>query len=172
MRKAFIFALPLGLLVAACGPTSSAPESATTDGTTATKATTTPSISAKLDSIDQANEASVLASGDNITKAYVFLESGDSTLHLTANMRQDHRIWGYEKPDTRSARLLLLSIFTNDVENNPFACKLGAYYDTSGMGALSLKYLATSGNFVKAVATDPANQSTILYFEKKWIDIQ
>jgi hypothetical protein len=126
----------------------------------------------RTDSIDKANNESVIASGDNITKAFVFLKGGDSTINLTANIRQDHRIFGYAKPDINSERLLLLSLFANDVQNNPFGCKLGAYYDTGGMDALTLKYISTTGNFVKAAATDKTNKSTTIYFEKKWIEFE
>ena len=69
-------------------------------------------------------------------------------------------------------RLLLLSVFTNDVENNPFGCKLGAFYDTRSMNELTLNYIMTIGNFVKATATSKTNNSTTLYFEKKWIDFK
>lgn len=48
-------------------------------------------------------------------------------------------------------------------------CKFGAYYDTYGMGELTLKYVSTTGNFVQATANDKANQSTTIYFERKWI---
>ena len=108
----------------------------------------------RLDSIDQANRESVVASGDYITKAFVFLRDGDSTINLIANIKKDHRIFGYAKPDIDSERLLLLSVFTNDVENNPFECKLGAYYDTYGMGELTLKCVSTTGNFVQSTAND------------------
>jgi hypothetical protein len=87
-------------------------------------------------------------------------------------MRRDHRIFGYAAPDTKSERLLLLSIFTSDVENNPFQCKLGAYYDTGGMDGVGLKYAGTAGDFVKALATDNANKTTTVYFEKKWIEME
>lgn len=127
---------------------------------------------AKLDSIDKVNNEDVIASGDNITKAFVFLKDSDSTINLTANIRQDHRIFGYAKPDIKSERLLLLSVFTNDVENNPFGCRLGAYYDTGGMEGLTLKYNSIVGNFVKATATDSTNKSTTIYFEKKWIEFE
>ena len=131
-----------------------------------------PKSSNKLDSIEKANNKSVIASGSNVTKAYIFLKNGDSTISLTANIRQDHRIFGYSRPDIKSKRLLLLSVFTDDVENNPFGCKLGSYYDTSRMDDLTLKYLETLENFVKAVAIDKTNHKTILYFEKKWIVIK
>lgn len=124
----------------------------------------------KLDSIEKVNNERIVASGVYITKAIVFLKEGDSTINLIANIRQDHRIFGYAKPDIKSERLLLLSVFTDDVENNPFGCKLGAYYETAGMDKLTLKFISSNGNFVKAVAIDKTNKSTIIYFEKKVIE--
>jgi hypothetical protein len=161
-----IYILTCTLLASACGQTNPTPGNEPVKTTTDSKPPVT-----QLDSIDIVNNASVLASGDNITRAFVFLKDGDHTIHLTANIKQDHRIFGYAKPDIQSERLLLLSVFTNDVENNPFGCKLGAYYDTGGMDDLTLKYISTTGNFVEAIATDKANKSTTIYFEKKWIDL-
>lgn len=126
----------------------------------------------KLDSIEKAHNESVVASGDNITKAFVFLKGGDSTINLTANIRKDHRIFGYSAPDVKSERLLLLSVFTNDVENNPFGCKLGAYYDIGGIDQFTLKYISTTGNFIKTAATYKSNERLIIYFEKQWIEFE
>jgi len=128
-------------------------------------------FTSRLDSIEKTNNASVIASGDDVTKAYVYLHGGDSTINLTAYMRKDHRFFGYAAPDVTSERLILFSIFTDDVQNNPFGCKLGAYYETR-MDSLTLKYVSTKGNFVKAKAFDKAKQSTTVYFEKKWIDFE
>lgn len=174
--KTIIYILSFVLFVSACEQTKSTPDKQTTE----TKEITSNPVEiskplkklTKLDSIDKANNESVVASGDNINKAFVSLKNGDSTINLIANIRQDHRIFGYAKPDIKSERLFLLSIFTNDVENNPFGCKLGAYYDTSGMENLTLKYNSTTGNFVKATATDASNSSTTIYFEKKWIELE
>ena len=109
----------------------------------------------KLDSVDQANAKSVQQS-DEVTKAYVNLSSKDSTIRLQANIRLDHRFFGYEEADTQSTKLLLFSIFTNDVEHNPFQLKLGAYYDTSGLESkgLKLKYAGLKGDFVAAKIMD------------------
>lgn len=137
-----------------------------------TKLHKTAVVLSKLDSIEKANNESVINVGSNITKAYVSLKDGDSIIYLQANIRKDHRIFGYATPDIKSERLLLFSVFTNDVENNPFGCKLGAYYDTNRMDGLDLKYAATLGNFIKATATDKLNKSTIIYFEKKWIELE
>ncbi len=119
-----------------------------------------------LDSIDMANDESVINAGDDLTKAYV---AEDSTISLTANMRADHRIIGYAQPDTASKRLLMLSVFTNDVENNPFNCELGAYYDTAGMENLTLKYQGTIGDFARVIAIDKSNKATTLFILKKWL---
>ena len=165
------------LLICACGQTNPKSDNQENSKQTITDLNTIKTSQAtekltKLDIIEKENNESVVASGNNITKAFVFLKDGDSTIDLTANIRQDHRIFGYAKPDIKSERLLLLSVFTNDVENNPFGCKLGAYYDTRGMDELTLKYISTNGNFVKATAIDKTNNSTTIYFEKKWIDFE
>jgi hypothetical protein len=175
--KNTISVLAIALVITGCGQPASTPDhSATGAGDTAALGTNQPAPGAKnnaqLDSIDRANEQMILASGDDITRAMVFLKDGDSTIHLTANMKRDHRIFGYIQPDIRSERLLLLSVFTNDVDQNPFGCKLGAYYDTGGMDGWVLKYISTAGNFVKVSATDKNKQLTTVYFEKKWVDIQ
>ena len=175
--KKTIYILTITLFFSACGQTNPKSDNHENSKQTITTVDTTKTNQAigelsKLDSIEKANNQSVVSSGDNITKAFVFLKDGDSTIHLTSNIRQDHRIFGYAKPDIKSERLLLLSVFTNDVENNPFDCKLGAYYDTGGMDELTLKYISTNGKFVKATATDKTNNSTTIYFEKKWIDFE
>jgi hypothetical protein len=171
------YLLTFTFLICACGQTNNkSANQLNTEQTITAVNTTKPSQSTEklsnLDSIEKENNESILASGDNITKAFVFLKDGDSSINLTANIRQDHRIFGYAKPDIKSERLLLLSVFTNDVENNPFGCKFGAYYDTNGMDELILKYNSTSGNFVKASAIDKANNSKTIYFEKKWIELE
>lgn len=176
MRKA-IYILGLVIVISACGKTNSKTENklkstaADTTEKVINPARATVELT-RLDSIEKANNKSVIESGDDITKAYVSLTDGDSTIYLTANIRQDHRIIGYATPDTKSERLLLLSLFTDDVEKNPFGCKLGAYYDTSGMGDLTLKYVSTTGNFVKAVAVGNGDTPTSIYFEKKWIEFE
>lgn len=161
MRKS-IYILTFTIIFSACGQTNQK-----SDSQVDTQAKV---VFTKLDSIEKVNNERIIASGVDITKAIVFLKEGDSTINLIANIKQDHRIFGYAKPDIKSERLLLLSVFTDDVENNPFGCKLGAYYETAGMGELTLKYISSNGNFVKAVAIDKTNKSTIVYFEKKVIE--
>src|SRR6478752_1035815 len=111
----------------------------------------TPRLS-KIDSIDKVNAAMVSADKDFILKATI--NKDDSTIWLTANMRMDHRIFGYEKPDANSKRMFLLSIFTDDVKDNPFNLPYGAYYQTNDMDNKTLKYISTQGKFVKVAVIE------------------
>jgi hypothetical protein len=161
MRKSFCILL-LSLLFSACGQTNQKSDNQVNAQTKV--------VFTQLDSIEKVNNESIVASGVYLTKAIVYLKEGDSTINLIANIRQNHRIFGYAKPDIKSERLLLLSVFTDDVEKNPFGCKLGAYYETAGMGELTLKFISTNGSFVKAVAIDKSQKLTVVYFEKKWME--
>ncbi len=125
-------------------------------------------IVSMIDSIDLAHAQSVRRSGDQISKAYV----SDGLLYLNANMKKDHRIFGYAQPDTLSQRLFLLSVFTNDVENNPFKLPVGAHYELSIYSQLRIKYQSHDDRFVKAVATDSVGKKTTLFFEKKWVELE
>ena len=78
-----------------------------------------------LDSLDKANEAQLTPYEEYWNK--ISVQSRDSILWLNSEMRLDHRIFGYEKPDIKSERLIFLSVFTNDVEGNPFSCKTLGY---------------------------------------------
>jgi uncharacterized protein YcfL len=172
MRE-IIFAIISILLFSACSQTNSGSATAIEKSDTIViENDTVPNLDhiAYLDSIEATNNASVKASGSNVTKAHVSRQ--DSSISLTADIRLDHRFFGYSNSDLNSERLLLFSVFTNDVEKNPFGCKLGSYYDTRGMQNIKLKFLQTDGNFIKAMATDSSNNLTTLYFERKWIVLE
>lgn len=124
--------------------------------------------SAALDSMDLDHAKSIRTSGDLISKAYI----QDSMLYLNATMRKDHRIFGYAQPDTLSERLFLLSIFTNDIEENPFELPLGAHYELDSYHPLRIKYHEHDANFIKATATDSLGKKTTLYFERKWVQLE
>ena len=129
----------------------------------------TTQFNSKLDSIDFTNNQTIINDEEYINKVVVSLS--DSTIFLSANMKLDHRIFGYSKPNTQSKKLLLLSIFTNDVENNPFKCELGAYYDTNRMENMDLKFIQSIKDFVEVTVFDHnSNKVTTVYFEKRFID--
>ncbi|TRW24305.1 hypothetical protein FMM05_10760 [Flavobacterium zepuense] len=114
--------------------------------------------------------ASFTLNAQEINKATIF--KSDSIIYLNAVMRLDHKIVGYEKPDAKSRKMILLSIFTSDVENNPYNCPFGAYYDTTHMDGLTIKCLATQDNFIKAALLNDNQTKAVVYFEKNWVEWQ
>jgi hypothetical protein len=123
-----------------------------------------------LDSLDKANQAELTPYEDYWNK--ISVQNRDSTLWLNSEMRLDHRIFGYKKPNTKSQRLIFLSIFTNDVEGNPFECKYGSYYSTTLGEEKNLKYISTEADFVKTILLDHNEVLDTLYFERKWIEFE
>jgi uncharacterized protein YcfL len=105
----------------------------------------------------------------NIQKATISLK--DSLIWIKANMRLDHRIFGYEKPNLVSKKMLLISIFTTDVEKNPFNCEYGAYYESDEMQDIKLKFKENIGEFSK-IELIKENESKIIYFENKWLEFE
>ena len=105
-----------------------------------------------------------------MNKAYI---EKNGEVWMTANMKRDHRIFGYENKDIYSEKMILLSVFTNEVENNPFECKYGAFYDTSGMKEISLKYISNEGEFLKfEIFNEKEGKSDIIYMLKKWFEFE
>ena len=116
----------------------------------------------------KAIEQKATADDDFLLKATVSRK--DSSIWLAGNIRMDYRIFGYAAPDTLSEKLLLLSVFTNDVKDNPHHCKFGAYYDSPGMQDLSLKYTGRKGGFVQANLLRQQEVLQPVFFEKRWIE--
>ena len=114
--------------------------------------------------------ASLAVNAQEINKATIF--KTDSIIRLNAVMRLDHKIVGYEKPNVKSRKMIMLSIFTSDVENNPHHCPYGAYYDTTNMNGFTIKYLATQGNFIKTALLKNNKTKAVVYFEKNWMEWQ
>ena len=131
------------------------------------------SLSADARSIDRENAGIIAADGDFIVRATI--SEADSNLEIQSRLGpgyQDYRIFGYEKPDSNSRRMILISIFTKDVEGNPFDCPFGAYYDTYALKTtqqMELKYLSTEGAFIKAAIVKNDQQLQEVYIARKWI---
>ncbi len=122
-----------------------------------------------LDSINIENNKSIIDSKENITKGYIF---NDSLFDIRADMKKDHRFFGYQKPNITSKKLILFSIFTNDIDGNPFKCELGSYYDMTDSEGLEIKYQKTQGDFIETIISNENGEKTIVYFEKKWIILE
>ncbi len=121
-----------------------------------------------LDSIQKTNSDKIEAAGADVNKLLV--STSDSLLWIPEDKHLEHRIFGYEKPSTASRKLVLISCFTGDVENNPFALPLGAYYTLDDHH--KLKYQKSEQGFIKTKLILNGKECTDVYFEKKWIEFE
>lgn len=100
------------------------------------------------------------------TKGIVDTTTNDFSLH--ANIRLDHRMFGYEKPDTSSRKMICFSIFTSDIEGNPHGCLLGAYYETSGLkDGNKILYNKRVGKYSEMKFIDTESKVTLFYFKTR-----
>ncbi len=100
------------------------------------------------------------------------INKSDSSFTVYNNIRADYRIIGYQLPDTSSKKMVLFSVFTADVENNPGRCPYGSYYGSPGKEDLEIKYIGDQGNFVKAFINNAKGESATIYFPKKWVEFE
>jgi hypothetical protein len=127
-------------------------------------------ISSTSDSIDKANANTIDLAKEDVNKATISLK--DSILLISSSKFRDHRFFGYSKPGIHSKRLILFSIFTNDVEGNPYHLPYGAYYNSSDMDSMQLKFFAYEGAFAKCTILKNNTPQDTVYIEKKWIEFE
>lgn len=68
--------------------------------------------------------------------------------------------------------MILLSVFTNDVQGNPFNCPLGSYYQTGDMKDMTIKFVLNKGSFIKAKIEKKDSADTQVYILRKWIEFE
>jgi len=95
----------------------------------------------------------------------------DSIIRVVSDIKLDYRIFGFEKPDTNSRKMVLFSVFTPDVENNPYKCPYGSYYGTPPEDDMKIKFVAKTDDYIKAIVTKDKMQSPV-YFHKNWIEFR
>lgn len=141
-----------------------------TDGVTVVKPDSTPvKKTIKKDTIR--NDKDTQMSEAFFQKAIISLS--DSSLTVYENIRADYRIFGYEKPDTNSRKMILFSVFTSDVENNPYKCPFGAYYSSGAMQDTKIKYVKKTGAFVEAQLIKESDiKPTSVYMLKDWVKFE
>lgn len=89
---------------------------------------------------------------------------------LVANIREDHQIFGYAAATSRSKRLILFSVFTNDVKDNPYHCPLGAYYETSDLkSGDDIRFVSEGPTFIKLAFLDASHRTTFFYIKREFI---
>ena len=97
----------------------------------------------------------------------------DSTFWVRGDIRKDYRIIGYEKPSFKSRSLILFSVFTRDVKDNPLKCLFGSYYSTADMTFKDkkLKFVRFEGSFAKVLLMRGDTLLASLYFPKSWVEL-
>jgi hypothetical protein len=123
----------------------------------------------KLEAIEKENAETIKNEEAYVNKAII--NKSDSLIWINVDMKHDHRIFGFEKPNVNSKKMILISIFTNDVENNPFNLPYGAFYDTHDMNGIELKFKENIGDFARIEMLNK-NTKEIVYFEKKWLEFE
>lgn len=97
---------------------------------------------------------------------------GDSLLEVFPDIRSDYRVIGYAKPDICSRRQIVFSVFTRDVENNPYGCTYGAFYSTSsGYHDIAIKYTGKTKHFIKTQIFIKGQNMGELFFERRWVRV-
>ena len=100
------------------------------------------------------------------------VSKAESIFHVYNNIRADHRLIGYESPDTNSKKMVLFSVFTSDVEDNPFHGPYGSYYDSAHPIELVIKHTGEQGSFIVASISGGSKKPATIYFEKKWVEFE
>lgn len=108
--------------------------------------------------------------GNFIQRALINLKDGSITVY--ENIRANYRIFGYEAPDTNSKKLILFSVFTNDVKDNPYHCTYGAYYSSGVMQNMEMKYVKRKGNFIQAHLISNSEVVSPLFIHRKWVQFE
>ncbi len=91
-------------------------------------------------------------------------------LTLISDIKSDYRLIGYELPDANARKLLLISVYTNEVKYNPMNCKYGSYYNTESMGNRKLKWIEDLGDFQKLILTEDSQTLDTLYVESEYVE--
>lgn len=97
----------------------------------------------------------------------------DSSFTVYQNIRADYRIFGYQKPDTNARKMILFSVFTSDVKDNPYKCLFGSYYYSGALQDTKIKYIKNKGSFVEThLIKDNDILPTPIYFLKDWVEFE
>jgi ribosomal protein S24E len=101
------------------------------------------------------------------------IDLNDSSFTVYQNIRADYRIFGYQKPDTSAKKMILFSVFTSDVEDNPYKCPLGSYYYSGALQDTKIKYIKNNGKFVETHLIKETNiLPTPIFFLRNWVEFE
>lgn len=101
------------------------------------------------------------------TPAKLSIDQSDSITSLFANIHSAYTFFGYSKPDTNSTKLIVFSIFTNQVKGNPHQCKYESHYGDNSLGEKLIKFCSYTGEFGKFQLIKNAKVIDQLFFKKE-----
>ena len=157
------------LLIPGCNSTSNKNQKASLIDTDKTKAD---SSVQKIKELPETEKSSAYVAPEISEEAMqkAVISKLDSSFNVYNNIRADYRIIGYESPDTNARKMVLFSVFTSDVKDNPFQCPYGSYYDSAQGDELVIKYVGQQGSFIKAHISGIKKKPATIYFEKNWVE--
>ena len=100
------------------------------------------------------------------------IQKADSLIWITASKYRAHRIIGYELPDVNSKRLIMISGWTNDVQNNPYNLKYGAHYTSDHKDSIYLKLDSFKGEFARVKILSKGKPIDVVYLEKRFLEFE
>lgn len=102
-------------------------------------------------------------------KAFILKQTGE--FHLNSDTNNEFTVFGYSNADTKSKKMILFSVFTNLVENNPSKCPLGSYYNTGGMNPGDrIIFSKIVGAYVKLNFVTATKRIIPFYMKKQFIE--
>ncbi|MCP4442190.1 MAG: hypothetical protein GY810_25050 [Aureispira sp.] len=106
-----------------------------------------------------ANSANEVSSGN-----LPIIDKKDGAFYLYMENTEDTPlIFGYNKADSNSEKVICFSSMTKDIENNPHKCTYGAYYHAED---IKITYIETMGDYVVLDFSSYADYETIFYMRK------
>lgn len=119
--------------------------------------------------LDIINLKNIKATSNRLDYLYkLHINKKDSIIYWPGICCDTYRVFGYENSDLRSKKVILISVFKDDVDGNPFGLKYGAYNDISERNEFEIKYIGNDKKFIKAKYIKLKKIQGIIYFEKKW----
>ncbi len=115
------------------------------------------------------SETDKIIAKNEISKDFKATITKKGIIWMEISKTNDYRIIGYQNPNTGSQKMILMSSFTNEVEDNPFGCKYGSYYDSGFMedSGFLLMYKSDEGEFIKVTLLKDDVETDELFMEKR-----
>ena len=89
---------------------------------------------------------------------------------VKAALADKYSVIGYAEPDRKSQKMIIFSVYDNEVTDNPMNLPLGAYHETTGLkDGDHIEYDSEAGQFVKLNYIRSNKTITPFYIERGFI---